>query len=145
MMASHTSSMQVNDKPDGEVNLPEAEYVCSGCSHTWDNECSQCTSHMYKSSLRLGKSCHPVSESWVGPWRLALAVCRSMTTQMERSTCPKQSMYAVDVIALGTMRARCVTTGLPCWYEALALRVRTRTRGGGQLHEVGQLHNEKDG
>ena len=29
------------------------------------------------------------------------------------STCPKQSMYAVDVIAVGTMRARCVTTGLP--------------------------------
>ena len=37
-----------------------------------------------------------------------------LTIKMERSTCPKQSMYAVDVVALGTMRSRCVTTGLPC-------------------------------
>ena len=57
--ASRTSSKLVNEDPDGEVNLPEAE-------------------------------------------------------------------YAMDVVALGTMRARCVTTGLPCWCKALRLRVRTR-------------------
>ena len=41
---------------------------------------------------------------------------------MERSTCPKQGMYAVDVVAFGTMRARCVTTGLPFGCEALRVR-----------------------
>ena len=33
---------------------------------------------------------------------------------MDRSTCLKQNMYAMDVVALGTMRSHCVTSGLPC-------------------------------
>ena len=35
--ASRTSSKLVNEDPDGEVNLPEAEYVCHECRCTWDN------------------------------------------------------------------------------------------------------------
>ena len=42
----------------------------------------------------------------------------------DKSNCPKQSMFAVVVVAVGTMRAHCVTTGLPYRCE---LRVRTRT------------------
>ena len=33
-MASRTSSMLVNDDPDGEVNLPGAEHEYSGCRRT---------------------------------------------------------------------------------------------------------------
>ena len=51
---------------------------------------------------------HPVSESLAGPWQVAQVECGSMTAQMERSTCLKQSTYAVDVAARGTMRARSV-------------------------------------
>ena len=45
--------MRVNDGLDGEVNLPEAEYVCCGCHRTWDNVCAQCTSYVYESSARV--------------------------------------------------------------------------------------------
>ena len=48
--------MRVNDGPDGEVNLPEAEYVCCGCRSTWVDACAQCTSHVYESSARVTSS-----------------------------------------------------------------------------------------
>ena len=59
-----------------------------------------CTSPVYK-------SCHPVSESH--QCLVALVVCWSITTQVDKSTCPKQSMYSVDVVALQTMRAPAVS------------------------------------
>ena len=37
LMASCSSGMLVYDNPDGEVNLPEAQYVCRGCRCAWDN------------------------------------------------------------------------------------------------------------
>ena len=57
-------------------------------------------------------------------WLVSLVVCWSMTTPMKRSICPKQVMYAVEVVALGIMSARCVNTALTCWCGALRVRMR---------------------
>ena len=43
---------------------------------------------------------YPVCESVSEP----LVVCWSMTTQMKRSICPQQTVYAVDIVALGTTK-----------------------------------------
>ena len=88
------------------------------------------TSHVHKSSVSvtspsnngLVSESRPYGESHQAHCACPMASSTSslllMTIKMERSTCVtcrKQSMYAVDVVLLrlGTMRLRCVTTGLP--------------------------------
>ena len=84
----------------------------------------KCTSAVYELPSR-----HPVSESRT--WRVALSPSRrpmargtdSMRVNDDPDVCCGR-MYAVGVVALGTMHAHCVTKGLPCGCEAL--RVRTK-------------------
>ena len=72
-----------------------------------------------------------------------------MTIKMERSTCPNQRMYAVDVVALGTMRSRCVTTGLrlrlPCGLRGNQCEDEQAVLRCAQEHAVGSSCNMQHG
>ena len=85
----------------------------------------QCMSHLRPSpSIRV----MPMWQVALGPWRRPMvsrtSSMRLMTIKIKRSTCPKKSMYAVDVAAVGTMHTRCITTGLPCGCDALNVMTR---------------------
>ena len=105
----------LHQKNSFELRYTEPQHVCT--SHVYEPSVPTVPWRVTSPSIRVTPI---VSLSQIGPWcpagpwRVALVVCGSMTTQMDRSTCLKQNMYAMDVVALGTMRSHCVTSGLPC-------------------------------
>ena len=86
------------------VNLPEAEYVCCGCSHTWDNGRAQ--------SSALGQcTSHATEYPSHGPAHAQNRLCMQwMSTSMSSH------------LEVRRMRVHCITIGLPsvpCGCETL--------------------------